>query len=349
MTADAVGGVWTYAIELSQALADHDFEVTLCVMGPAPDAEQSGDLAGSAVARAYVGEYALEWMDDPWEDVERAGQWLLEIAADVKPDVVHLNGYVHAPLPWNAPVVVVGHSDVLSWHEAVRSRPAGPEWSRYGEEVAVGLAAAHLLVAPTQAMLDELVRLYEPSCPRLVIPNGSGRAFPPLPKSQIVLGAGRVWDEAKNVGALVRVAPRLEWPIVVCGDGAVGDGVTALGRLDREQLDRMLASTAIFAAPARYEPFGLAALEAARAGCALVLGDIPSLREVWGSTALYVPPDDNDELERTLHLLINHPDLRADYASRARRRANGFTAERMADGYASAYRRLFRNAVVGAA
>ncbi len=31
--------------------------------------------------------------------------------------------------------------------------------------------------------------------------------------------------------------------------------------------------------PARYEPFGLSVLEAALSGCALVLGDIPSLRE----------------------------------------------------------------------
>ena len=62
-----------------------------------------------------------------------------------------------------------------------------------------------------------------------------------------------------------------------------------------------------------------------------------------------MPPDDDDELERALHLLITRPDLRAEYASRARRRASGFTAERMADGYASAYRHLFHNTAVGAA
>lgn len=106
MTADAVGGVWTYALELSGALAVHNVEVTLCVMGPAPDAEQSAELTASPVSRAYAAEYALEWMDDPWEDVERSGQWLLEIAKDVKPDVIHLNGYVHAALPWETPLVV---------------------------------------------------------------------------------------------------------------------------------------------------------------------------------------------------------------------------------------------------
>jgi hypothetical protein len=37
MTADAVGGVWTYALELSGALARHDIEVVLATMGPLPD------------------------------------------------------------------------------------------------------------------------------------------------------------------------------------------------------------------------------------------------------------------------------------------------------------------------
>jgi hypothetical protein len=43
------------------------------------------------------------------------------------------------------------------------------------------------------------------------------------------------------------------------------------------------------------------------------------------------------------------PDLRAEYASRARRRASRLTTERMADGYASAYRRVLRRTAVGAA
>ena len=39
MTADAVGGVWTYALDLAAALRDRDVEVTLAVMGPAMTAQ----------------------------------------------------------------------------------------------------------------------------------------------------------------------------------------------------------------------------------------------------------------------------------------------------------------------
>jgi hypothetical protein len=36
MTADTVGGVWTYALELSAALHSHDVHVILATMGPQP-------------------------------------------------------------------------------------------------------------------------------------------------------------------------------------------------------------------------------------------------------------------------------------------------------------------------
>jgi glycogen synthase len=335
MTADTVGGVWTYALTLADALAEDGVEVVLAAMGAPLRADQRAELRRSAVRRAYAWDYALEWMDEPWRDVERAGDWLLGIAAEVQPDVVHVNGYAHAALPWGVPVVVVGHSDVLSWHQAVHGRSAGAEWARYRRTVAAGLDAADLLVAPTRAMLDELIRLYDPGCPRLVIPNGSNRRFPNLPKDRLVATAGRAWDAAKNVQAVERSAARLPWQVVV-----------ARGGVAREHVDRLYARAAIFTEPARYEPFGLAALEAAQAGCALVLGDIASLREVWADSALYVPPDDEDALVRTLTALIRDSGRRADYAARARRRALAYTPELMACRYLDAYERV--RAPVGA-
>jgi glycogen(starch) synthase len=311
--------------------------VTLAAMGSPLRADQRRELRASGVERAYAAEYALEWMDDPWSDVDRAGEWLRRIAGEVEPDVVHVNGYAHAALPWSVPVVVVGHSDVLSWHEAVRGAPAGPEWGRYRAAVQAGLERTDLLVAPTRALLDDLVRLYAPTCPRVAIANACGRRFETRAKRRLVIAAGRVWDDAKNVHALVRVAPRLPWPVAVAGEGAVGAGVHALGRLTREQLDAALAGAAIFAEPARYEPFGLAALEAGLARCALVLGDIPSLREVWADAALFVDPDDDAALEAALRSLIDDAGLLAEYAGRARERALTFTPERMAEGYLAAY------------
>jgi glycosyltransferase involved in cell wall biosynthesis len=163
-----------------------------------------------------------------------------------------------------------------------------------------------------------------------------------------VLTAGRVWDEAKNVAAVSRVAPRLAWPVYVAGEDRHPDsGGTAstehvhfLGRLPAGELARWYARAAIFALPARYEPFGLGPLEAGLAGCALVLGDLPSLREVWGDAALYVPPDDSAALHATLAGLIADPGRRTERGRRARDHALRYSPERMAQGYLALYAAL---------
>ncbi len=348
MTADAVGGVWTYCLELADALAPHGIDVTLAVMGPPPGRGQLAELERSA-ARAELRQYALEWMEDPWQEVEEAEGWLLDLAGRTGADLVHLNGYAHASAPWQAPVVVAAHSDVLSWHRAVRGAPAGPEWEPYRKAVMRGLAAADLLVAPTSAVLADLRRQYAPRSPAVVIPNGIERHIPPAAKRDVVLAAGRVWDEAKNLAALARLAPRLPWPVLVAGEGNLGAGVQALGRLERNKLDRCLAEAAIFAAPARYEPFGLSALEAARSGCALVLGDLPSQHELWEDAAVFVDPFDEAALERALRSLIADPERRALLAGRARVRSLQYTAEYMAGGYVAGYARAAGRRTVEAA
>jgi glycogen synthase len=81
----------------------------------------------------------------------------------------------------------------------------------------------------------------------------------------------------------------------------------------------------------------LSALEAALAGCALVLGDIPSLREVWGEAAVYVAPDDPAGLTCALRQLIAQPSRLAQLAQKATRRARQYTPELMAERYLTAY------------
>jgi len=118
--------------------------------------------------------------------------------------------------------------------------------------------------------------------------------------------------------------------------------VQCLGQLAPTDLAVWQGSAAIFALPARYEPFGLSALEAGLAGCALVLGDIPSLREVWGDAAVFVPPDQPDALAQVLQRLIADVSWRERMAQRARVCALRYTPERMAREYVALYARLMR-------
>src|SRR5689334_17099783 len=70
MTADAVGGVFSYAVELSAALAPHGVEIALVVMGPAPSEAQRTQLQALPNVRPFFAGFDLEWMPEPWHDVQ---------------------------------------------------------------------------------------------------------------------------------------------------------------------------------------------------------------------------------------------------------------------------------------
>jgi len=364
MTADAVGGVWTYAVDLARELGHRGIAVTLAVMGPPPSRSQQEAVRALPLVTLRHGPFRLEWMQDPWYDVRRAGKWLLDLERELSPDLVHLNGYCHAALPWRAPVLVAAHSCVLSWWSAVHGTDAPVEWDRYAANVTEGLFAADLVVAPTAAMLGALEFHYGPVRRAMVIANGrdqgSGIRDPwvpgssdprsPIPdpdKERFIFSSGRIWDPAKNIEQLSECATHIPWPVYVAGDTTSPDGtcvslrnVTCLGRLDAREMDAWMRRASIYALPARYEPFGLSILEAALAGCALVLGDIPSLREVWGSAAIYVPSDNRRALIAALRRCIEDEPERDALAARGHARALELTADNMAQAYSEAYQEL---------
>lgn len=94
------------------------------------------------------------------------------------------------------------------------------------------------------------------------------------------------------------------------------------------------------ASPVEHEPFGLCPLEAALHGSALVLGDIDTLREIWGAAAMYAPPHDDDALARAMGVLAGDPALRADLGIRARQRAERYSAARMTELTLAVYTRV---------
>jgi len=349
MTADTVGGVWQYALELSRALIAEGHEVVLATMGAMPDRGQRLEAAAVSGLALYPSAYKLLWMPDCWRDVRAAGDWLLNLAAAVQPTVVHLNDFGHGDLPWKAPTVLVAHSCVMSWWRAVHGAPPPAAWRRYRECVSAALKAADLVVAPSDAMRRGLRQNYGMQVAARVILNGrSGEeGSGARSKAEYIFSAGRIGDEAKNIAALGAVAGRMPWPVCIAGTGQQADGAPVefkdahmLGRLATGQVRQWLARAPIYALPARYEPFGLSILEAALARCALVLGDIDSLREIWGDAAVFVDPNDHDALEHALRRLIDDRGERERYAARAHARAQRYTPAAMAAQYAAAYAQL---------
>lgn len=344
MTADVVGGVWNYAMELIKGLSDHGIEIALATMGPLPDAEKRKSLTGIKNVELFESSFKLEWMEQPWEDVEEASEWLMELEIMLHPNIIHLNGFVHGALPWHAPVVVVGHSCVCSWFENVKNEKTPPDWQYYRKRVSEGLMAADAVVAPSKAMINMLKNHYGISDLCKVIYNGRSLSNTNIVKKKMILSAGRVWDEGKNMDALMSVASEVSWPIFIAGDHVNRpikyEKVNLLGQIPYQTLCTWMSDASIYASPARYEPFGLSILEAAGNECALVLGNIESLREIWGDAAVYVNPDDREELKTVINRLIENDQLRNQYGKKARLRASQFSSDIMINNYIELYKNL---------
>ncbi|MFW5697668.1 MAG: glycosyltransferase family 4 protein [Fimbriimonadaceae bacterium] len=349
MTADAIGGVWSYAVTLCKELAKRDVQVGLATMGRALTADQRRELDGLRNVVLFESEYRLEWMRDPWDDLHCAGEWLKDVAHDFRPELVHVNHYAHSHL-FEQPTLVVAHSDVVTWWNAVHCQDPPGEWQDYRTVVRRGLAAADFVLAPSRSMLKSLMRHYPINCRADALPNAiadQGRAVTLKDKEPFVLSVGRLWDEAKNIATLGRIAPDVDRDVYVAGadkapDGQAAqmEGIKPLGFLDPAELKDWYRRAGVYALPAYYEPFGLSALEAASHGCALVLGDIPSLRENWQDAAWFVPPNDPARLCEALNRLLNDRDQREELGQRALDRSKRFTPQRQAIGYLNVYRRM---------
>jgi glycogen(starch) synthase len=349
VTSDTLGGVFSYVVELTRFLSASAIEVVLATMGGPLDPAQRVEIGRIPRVVLHESSFALEWMDEPWTDVDRAGDWLLALENRYRPDLVHLNGYAHAALPWRAPTVVVGHSCMLSRWRAVEKESPPPRYAEYARRVRDGLSRADAVVAPTHAMLGLLRAEYGELEPSYVIENGADpERFKPAEKQPFFLAAGRLWDRAKNLSLLTEVAPGLPWPVFVAGDlarASRADGPTTpnlewLGRVSQAELARVMGRAAVFVHPALYEPFGLAPLEAALSGAALVLGDIASLREIWGDAALYVAPSDPRAWVEMLSALALDEERRRALARAAKERAMNLTSAKMALAYRALYSEL---------
>ena len=351
MTADAVGGVWQYATDLAAALCARGDEVTLALLGPAPDADQRRLAQGVAGLHLVETGRPLDWLAAGPQAVEEAAQGVADLADRVGADVIHCNTPALAgAADFAAPVVAVAHGCVASWWQATRGGPLAPSFAWHREMTLRGLMAADVTVAPSAAFAAHVQRTYALCAPPLAVHNGR-RSLPTAVAGEApvdaALSVGRLWDEAKNIAVLDRAAGLTHAPLLAAGatSGPHGESVSPehlrmLGTLNEAELARVLARRPVFVSAARFEPFGLAVLEAAMAGCALVLSDIATFRELWDGAALFVAPGDAAGFARAIDSLVAAPDRRREMGAAAASRATRYTPEACAAAMGRIYHRL---------
>lgn len=357
VTTDTVGGVWTYTRELVTGLVRRGAHVTLVSFGHMPDPRQ---LAWSEGLRNFdfrPTAFRLEWMQDSAADIAESSDYLLNLIRETRPDVLHFNQFCYGALEVDLPKIVVAHSDVVSWWAAVNGQePPDSDCIRwYRDVVQQGLNGATTVLAPSRWMLSQIERYYGPQRdPRFIYNGRSPQWFNPHgDKEDLVLTVGRLWDPAKQVSLLAKCD--CGWPCVIAGETQhpdqayrtetkriVCEGLLELkGKQTPEQLRSLFARAAIYAATSRYEPFGLALVEAALSRCAIVANDIPAFRELWGETACYFHADDVDSLRQVITTLRTDRTLWRQQAELAYQRARRhFGADRMVDEYLELYQTL---------
>jgi glycogen(starch) synthase len=105
----------------------------------------------------------------------------------------------------------------------------------------------------------------------------------------------------------------------------------------------------MYVSAARYEPTGMTIVEAALSRCALILNDIPSLREIWGPAAVYFRTNDADSLSEAVRILNQDPELRRSFANRSFNRAREcYNSNRMTSNYIQLYRSVMNQTVKAA-
>ncbi len=356
ITTDTIGGVWTFTQELVVGLLNEGCYVCLVSLGVDPNYGQR--LWTEQMKKAWQTHFnytalhvPLEWMQENQDSYTDAAPRLLAIAKTFNADVIHSNQLCFGALQTSLPRIVTAHSDVLSWAIACRNTPfEGSAWlSQYRRLVTAGLADASTVTVPTLWMLNALSQNFPVSCDTRVIYNG--RSVPQtlqVPRKLQAVTAGRIWDEAKNIKLLTTIKSIV--PILAAGDStgetptsSWSSSIQLLGSLTEKELTQLFYESAIYICASKYEPFGLAPIEAALCGCAVLANDIPSLREVWGNAALYF--HDAQSLTDLLERLSQDSDFLKKAQEKSHRHARTFSQKKMTLSYLDVYRSAISQAL----
>jgi len=139
-----------------------------------------------------------------------------------------------------------------------------------------------------------------------------------------------VGDVESRGASLVRTA----------GELGISDSVCCPGYLTAEDLRMVYSYAEGFVFPSLYEGFGLPLLDAMACGTPVITGTRSALPEVAGDAALYVNPQDPEQLGAELERLVHDRELQEQLRKKGFERVKQFTWDRAAEETLNLYREV---------
>lgn len=147
--------------------------------------------------------------------------------------------------------------------------------------------------------------------------------------SEFILGIGGV-GERRNLDR-VREAVK-GYPLVVSGQ--------TIPYLPAEKMPLLYAAAKILLYPSLYEGFGLPILEAMAVGTPVVTSNVSAMPEVGGEAALFVDPEDVEEIGDKVKEVMEDRELREDMGRKGLKQAKKFSWEKCAKETVEVYSKL---------
>jgi glycosyltransferase involved in cell wall biosynthesis len=164
----------------------------------------------------------------------------------------------------------------------------------------------------------------------------------------------------KNFEMLVKVFAKLkrnypELKVVCSGGGTFSDEEIKLFESlgVKEDIiyfnanDKMLANlykhAEAFIYPSRYEGFGVSLLEAMNMKCPIIASNSSSIPEILGDAGLYINPDEPEDLENKIEMLLNNKNLRDELIQKGLIQKEKFNWDKTAEETIKYYKEILGN------
>ncbi|HET9719236.1 MAG TPA: glycosyltransferase [Solirubrobacteraceae bacterium] len=343
---EGIGGAERVLLELLKAGAERGWEQR--VLHPFLKGGESG-LAQCCPPRDYHSAPCSRWQQLPglW-------RWIGHELFTYRPDIVHVHLFHAAvlvaslPRPFQARLLLTHHHGSRYVEERQPAREIADRACGRRYDVVVAVSES------TRRMLAD--RYHYPESKLVTIPNGwsgSPVAQARRPAHRIVCVANLRRQKGHDVllsafAQVVRQLPDAE--LLLVGDGPLRAGLSEQARrlgIERsvqftgaaDDVWPLLAEADVFALASRYEPLGLAVLEAMAAGLPVVAAAVDGLTEIVedGVSGYLVPRDDPDALAKKLICLFGSPDQMRSMAMAGKTKAADYGADTMRRRYSELY------------